>query len=276
MCYIDHQLRRIRAGTCDWVQLQSRAFTVFVNDQLHLVKRRIHDLRLDLSDGVNLIALAEVLSGKKVGPYNRRPVHPYQKLENVEWCLAFLRDEGLRLVNIGSEDIVNHNMKLILGLVWSLIHHYAMNSAASEDRPLLSEDRLKLMLMTFIQAKIPDLNVTNFTTDWKDGSAIGALTNAIAPGLCDNWQSYSTSCHRRQNVANVMEIAETKLGVRQIVRPADVVNRNVSELAMLKYLLQFLEAPARRNSNQRAFQIHARGAISPITMNSRGTSRQLL
>lgn len=60
------------------------------------------DLEVDLSDGVRLIALVEILSQKKVGKYNKRPIHKNQKLENVSICLAFLQDiEKIKIVNIG-------------------------------------------------------------------------------------------------------------------------------------------------------------------------------
>lgn len=45
-------------------------------------------------------------------------------------------------------------------------------------------------LMNWIQSKVPDLPITNFTTDWNDGKAVGALVDAVAPGLCPDWQVY--------------------------------------------------------------------------------------
>ena len=38
-------------------------------------------------------------------------------------------------------------------------------------------------LMNWIQEKLPpELPITNFTSDWNDGRAIGALVDACAPG----------------------------------------------------------------------------------------------
>lgn len=37
-------------------------------------------------------------------------------------------------------------------------------------------------LMGWIQSKIPDMPITNFTNDWNDGRAIGALVDGVAPG----------------------------------------------------------------------------------------------
>lgn len=42
--------------------------------------------------------------------------------------------------------------------------------------------------MNWIQSKVSDLPITNFTTDWNSGKAVGALVDAVAPGLCPDWQ----------------------------------------------------------------------------------------
>jgi len=55
-----------------------------------------------LSDGLRLIALVEVLSGKRFRKFNKRPTFRNQKLENVTISLRFLElDEGIKIVNIG-------------------------------------------------------------------------------------------------------------------------------------------------------------------------------
>ena len=40
----------------------------------------------------------------------------------------------------------------------------------------------KQRLLAWIQNKIPDLPITNFTSGWSDGRAIGALVDGVAPG----------------------------------------------------------------------------------------------
>jgi filamin len=52
------------------------------------------------------------------------------------------------------------------------------------DAPGLGRDATpKQKLMNWIQEKLPpELPITNFTSDWNDGRAIGALVDACAPG----------------------------------------------------------------------------------------------
>jgi hypothetical protein len=45
-------------------------------------------------------------------------------MENIVATFNFMKGEGIKIVNIDSTDIVQGNMKLILGLIWTLIFNY--------------------------------------------------------------------------------------------------------------------------------------------------------
>jgi filamin len=99
---IDEEMQRELAEDAPWKKIQQNTFTRWANEHLKLVNRRIEDLQYDLSDGLNLISLIEVLSHKKLPKYNRKPQFRSQKLENVSVALNFLENvEHIRLVNIG-------------------------------------------------------------------------------------------------------------------------------------------------------------------------------
>ena len=66
------------------------------------------ELEYDLSDGLALISLIEVLSGKRLPKHNRRPNSIAQKLENLNIALGFLtKEEKIKIVNIGNERSIN-------------------------------------------------------------------------------------------------------------------------------------------------------------------------
>ena len=86
----------------EWKRIQKKTFTRWCNEHLKANLLKIDELTTDLSDGVKLIVLLEMLSQKKLGRYNKKPRVHAQKMENVQLCLDFItKKERIRLVNIG-------------------------------------------------------------------------------------------------------------------------------------------------------------------------------
>ena len=86
----------------EWKKIQKKTFTRWCNEHLKKQDMLIEDLANDFSDGIKLIVLLELLSGKKVGRYSKRPRVHAQRMENVEMALDFImKKERIRLVNIG-------------------------------------------------------------------------------------------------------------------------------------------------------------------------------
>ncbi|GAU93664.1 hypothetical protein RvY_05566 [Ramazzottius varieornatus] len=231
------------ADDAPWKRIQQNTFTRWANEHLKTVNKNIGDLETDLGDGLRLIALIEVLSGKKLPRHNKRPTFRSQKLENVSVALNFLQeDENIKLVNIDSTDIVDGRLKLILGLIWTLILHYSISMPMWGDEDEGAKELTpKQRLLRWIQNKIPDLPITNFTSDWNDGRAVGALVDAVAPGLCPDWADWNPK-NAKANATEAMKLAEDWLNVPQLVLPEDMVNPNVDELSMMTYLSQFPNA----------------------------------
>lgn len=90
------------------------------------------------------------------------------------------------LLSPDSKAIVDGNLKLILGLVWTLILHYSISMPVWEDEgdDDAKKQTPKQRLLGWIQNKIPYLPITNFNQNWQDGKALGALVDSCAPGKC--------------------------------------------------------------------------------------------
>ena len=86
----------------EWKIIQQKTFTRWCNEHLRHQGMIIDDLEVDLSDGLRLIALLEVLSQKKMKRFNKRPKMRAQKMENVQLALDFIAYEKIKLVNIGT------------------------------------------------------------------------------------------------------------------------------------------------------------------------------
>lgn len=219
---IDEEMQRELAEDAPWKKIQQNTFTRWANEHLKLVNKRIEDLQWDLSDGLNIIALVEVLSHKKLPRHNKKPMFRSQKLENVSVALDFLENvEHIKLVNIDSTHLVDGKLKLILGLIWTLILHYSISMPMWEGEEQDPNKRgknatPKQKLMDWIQSRMPpDLPINNFTTDWNDGRAIGALVDSCAPGLYPDWQNNDPH-NKLKNAKEAMELAEQWLGIPQV------------------------------------------------------------
>ncbi|XP_054034987.1 filamin-C [Dryobates pubescens] len=244
------------AEDAPWKKIQQNTFTRWCNEHLKCVNKRIGDLQKDLSDGLRLIALLEVLSQKKMGrKYHPRPNFRQMKLENVSVALEFLEREHIKLVSIDSKAIVDGNLKLILGLIWTLILHYSISMPMWEDEEEEDARRQtpKQRLLGWIQNKVPQLPITNFNRDWQDGKALGALVDNCAPGLCPDWESWDPN-QPVQNAREAMQQADDWLGVPQVIAPEEIVDPNVDEHSVMTYLSQFPKAKLKPGAPIRAQQ----------------------
>ncbi|XP_061930039.1 filamin-A isoform X2 [Apis cerana] len=224
-----------------WKRTQQNTFTRWANEKLKTVNRQIDDLECDLSDGLLLISLIEVLAQKKLPKHSQKPVFRSQKLENVSVALKFLDDEGIRIVNIDSSDIVDSKLKLILGLIWTLILHYSISMPLWNGEEVSQSEGPKQRLISWIKSKVPELQINNFTTDWNDGRAIGALVDGVASGLCPDWPNWNKA-DAIQNASEAMQLADDWLNIPQLIKPEEMVNPNIDEMSMMTYLSQYPNA----------------------------------
>ncbi|XP_061125143.1 filamin-C-like isoform X1 [Syngnathus typhle] len=250
------------AEDAPWKKIQQNTFTRWCNEHLKCVHKRMLDLQKDLADGLKLIALLEVLSQKNMyRKYHARPNFRQMKLENVSVALEFLERQHIRLVSIDSKAIVDGNLKLILGLIWTLILHYSISMPMWEDED--DEDARKLTpkqrLLGWIQNKVPQVPITNFHRDWRDGKALGALVDNCAPGLCPDWETWDPS-QPVENAREAMQQADDWLGVPQVIAPEEIVDPDVDEHSVMTYLSQFPKAKLKPGAPLRAKTLHPKRA----------------
>ena len=112
-------------------------------------------------------------------------------------------------------------LKLILGLIWVLILHYSISMPMWEGEDGDGTEKgatPKQRLMHWIQSKVPELPINNFTSDWNDGRAVGALVDAVAPGLCPDWADWNPK-DAAQNASEAMGLADDWLNIPQVSFP---------------------------------------------------------
>ncbi|KAM9842482.1 spectrin beta chain, erythrocytic [Aulostomus maculatus] len=232
---------RIKALADEREAVQKKTFTKWVNSILSRVGCRISDLYLDLRDGRMLIKLLEVLSGERL-PKPTKGRMRIHCLENVDKALQFLKEQRVHLENMGSHDIVDGNHRLILGLIWTIILRFQIQdiiveTGQADQKETRSAKDALLLWCQMKTAGYPNVNITNFTTSWKDGMAFNALIHKHRPDLVDyNRLKRSNPTHNLQNAFNV---AEQQLGVTKLLDPEDVFTENPDEKSIITYVVAF-------------------------------------
>ncbi|XP_058120386.1 filamin-A isoform X1 [Anopheles ziemanni] len=221
----------IRGNEDLWVEIQANTFKNWVNEHLRESGLQVIEFHEDFCDGTLLCALVEGLQKRPLKPsWNKRPANQHHFLENVTTALNAIEADGVKLVNIGNVDIVNGNVKLILGLIWSLIVRYQIGRSKFPPR--------KLML-AWLQAALPDCRVSNLTTDWNSGVLLSALLDYCEPGLFPHWRSLNGNESVR-NCERAMNLAYERFGIPKVLEPEYLASRWLDELSGMTYLSYFM------------------------------------
>ncbi|ETE72727.1 Spectrin beta chain, erythrocyte, partial [Ophiophagus hannah] len=242
---------RIKALADEREAVQKKTFTKWVNSHLARVTCRISDLYMDLRDGRMLIKLLEVLSGEllctDIKLLNLIPQPKPTKgrmrihcLENVDKALQFLKEQRVHLENMGSHDIVDGNHRLVLGLIWTIILRFQIQDIIVQTQEGRETRSAKDALLLWCQMKTtgyPHVNVTNFTSSWKDGLAFNALIHKHRPDLID-FEKLKHS-NARHNLEHAFSVAERQLGITQLLDPEDVFTENPDEKSIITYVVAF-------------------------------------
>jgi hypothetical protein len=159
-----------------------------LNSKIKAREVEIQDLVKDLSDGVSLLLVAlalwramltphqvilihllEVLSNESLGRYASKPKLRVQRFENVNIALDFIKRRGIQMTNIGAEDVVDGNRKIILGLIWTLILRFTISDINEEG---LSAKEGLLLWCQRKTACYEEVDVRDFSSRWNDGLAL--------------------------------------------------------------------------------------------------------
>ncbi|KAJ5524699.1 hypothetical protein N7513_009817 [Penicillium frequentans] len=221
-----------------WINVQQKTFTKWLNDKLKARSLAIEDLVTDLSDGVILIHLLEILGGESLGRYASKPKLRVQRFENVNKGLDFIKGRRIQMTNIGAEDIVDGNRKIILGLIWTLILRFTISDINEEGMTA------KEGLLLWCQRKTAcydDVEIRNFSSSWNDGLAFCALLDIHRPDLID-FDSLDKNDHRG-NMKLAFDIATNEIGIPDLLDVDDVCDvPHPDERSLMTYIAYWFHA----------------------------------
>lgn len=239
---------RIKALQDERVYIQKKTFTKWANAFLEKARLEIKDLFTDLADGKILMKLLEIISGEHLGKPNKGLMR-VQKVENLSRCLKFLATK-VYFENIGAEDIVDGNPRLILGLIWTIILRFQIQEIEIEVDEESSEKRsAKDALLLWCQRKTagyPGVNITNFTGSWRNGLGFNALIHAHRPDLIDY-----DRLHPEDHIGNLnhaFNTAANELGIPKILDAEDVDVNRPDEKSVITYVASYYHYFAKMKS----------------------------
>ena len=115
-------------------RLHAKTFGAWANSYLRQRGLRINDLTTDLSDGVLLIQLIELVSGTACPEkYHAKPTLEIQKVENVLIATRFINQYAN--INVNPKDVVSGNTKVILAIMWRMILHFGVEQRRPDEPP---------------------------------------------------------------------------------------------------------------------------------------------
>ncbi|GAA5901572.1 uncharacterized protein JCM6883_000260 [Sporobolomyces salmoneus] len=235
----------------EFEHVQNKTFAKWLNARLEPHGYPpVTDLGTDFSDGTRLIQLIEVLTEISLGRYNQSPSLRVQKMENTVKALNRIKEMGVHLTNIGPEDIVDGNRKLILGMIWSLVLRFSIADINEEG------SHAKDGLLLWCQRKTNGyerVEVRDFTKSWVDGLAFCALIHRHRPDLLDYAPLASQEPSLQSSISNLelaFSIAETHLGIPRLLDVEDIAGINGTsmtrgrpdERSLMTYVAQFFHA----------------------------------
>ncbi|GFR60145.1 spectrin beta chain, non-erythrocytic 1 [Elysia marginata] len=241
---------RIKALQDERVYIQKKTFTKWANAFLEKVRMEIRDLFSDLADGKMLMKLLEIISGENLGRPNKGVLR-VQKVENVNKCLKFLATK-VYFENIGAEDIVDGNPRLILGLIWTIILRFQIQEITidlDEDEEDGERKSAKDALLLWCQRKTagyPGVNITNFTNSWRNGLGFNALIHAHRPDLLD-FNRLDPNDHIA-NLNHAFDVADQQLGIPKILDAEDVDVNRPDEKIIVTYVASYYHYFAKMKS----------------------------
>lgn len=122
-----------REGLLDplWEKQQRKTFTAWCNSHLRKAGTQIEEINEDFRNGLKLMLLLEVISGEQLPKPDRGKMR-FHKIANVNKALDFIQSKGVKLVSIGAEEIVDGNLKMTLGMIWTIILRFAIQDISVE------------------------------------------------------------------------------------------------------------------------------------------------
>lgn len=232
----------------EWVQQQHKTMLKWVNSKLDT---NLTDLSKDMSDGLILIQLINKIITEidiertdlklyLLKPLYKNPKIGLQKMENVNDFLEFIRIVlKINTTSISADNIIEGNLKLILGLIWTLFIFSTSNSIGilNEGNSII---QIKDILMNWVNKHSKLNQISNFNRDWsiEINSPDKILKDILKSYIPIDFLKLDDS--KLSNLKTILQFAE-KLGIPRLAEIEDFQNLVPDEKCILFYLIEWFK-----------------------------------
>uniref|UniRef100_A0A665X3N7 Actinin alpha 3b n=1 Tax=Echeneis naucrates TaxID=173247 RepID=A0A665X3N7_ECHNA len=221
-----------------WEKQQRKTFTAWCNSHLRKAGTQIENIEEDFRNGLKLMLLLEVISGERLPKPDKGKMR-FHKIANVNKALDFICSKGVKLVSIGAEEIVDGNVKMTLGMIWTIILRFAIQDISVE------ETSAKEGLLLWCQRKTApyrNVNVQNFHIS----CCYNSLSDKFVCAVVGAFLTSSSVCLQDDPIGNLntaFEVAEKFLDIPKMLDAEDIVNTpKPDEKAIMTYVSCFYHA----------------------------------
>lgn len=235
--------------TSDWESQQKKIFARWVNDHLSSSDLDpIIDIGEELDNGVHLVTLACCLY--KLSPpkeFIKEPKNLFQRLGNINASFKMYESAGVKLPFTKAENITGHDLKMVLGLIWSIILHYntlSIKSLLNESGDSSAAQAIRVdggatELKRIIGGWLQEMGVESrgFGAEWKDGMNFLTVMHSHDAALIPDFAS-RTPENAEDNLVTAFDAGE-KIGAPRLLYPEDLLEvETPDEHSIITYLAE--------------------------------------
>lgn len=238
-------MSNIKNSNDESFQIQEKVYTRWILSELQGASNtNFSDITKDLSNGVALIELAQVLTHKKAPQdWEQQPTSAAQNIKNCKLAFKMFRNDGFKAIGITSKDICDNDEKQILELIWQLILHYSIEKSFGNlnSKVNISQANVKNQLLSWAIKRTQNYKRV-FAFNPYD-LAMCALLDSYYPNKI-NYYVLDYKDHQK-NFKLIMDVM-TELKIPCLIYPEDVLFNNnqadkkilLAQLALVKINLE--------------------------------------
>jgi len=207
-----------------------------VNSYLSLRGFKIEELGLDFKNTPLFIIFLECLTGKPFElKYHAKPKLIHHHLENAQQSLNFLKSIKVPDITISPEEIVDGNIKMMLGFCWVMLRYFGkqqmQRSGGGNDNTSFEDS-----ILNWVREEVKGygVDVSSFKTSFNDGKVLLALCHKINPNLIDYHHTDLSDHH--SNGENALHLIEKQYSIPPLLNVDSLTMGKESEKNIVLYL----------------------------------------